>query len=470
MRNMILLTTNATPAHPVSPHARQVTSIDVATDLDHITAIMELIENSLEALLTAGDPNDTSIAKVDIKMDQLTSSITITDNGCGMSKDDVHRAINMAQRKQQQTAEEIAEDDMLSGRFGRFGVGLKAAFVFGKSVLLRLDSKQAVAGGRVTAELDYRAMQETGVYSGTIAMPKTSVGDATHGTTIKISRIDTAFWKEHGTDQLGTWRLNEAAKKRLAEKYCLYMHGVNDIQRAMETKGYKKGLEMARKGSGQRRPLQICVDGTNLQQELHNNHVLQRIHSLCGVRPRVDLLQSGSGEQLSQELCQVWPNPMWHQTLIAKGEAGGGGAGGTPGRRRKNDRACAELLLFFQPKIGEETKEQVEENAGGSTMPRIMVFWQGLYFAEERLDAQVLPWMAKAKDSLKKRTDAELLDAHERVVGFLFLDGSFRPDSHKTRLHMQVPCARTTKHRIHTHTCACIQHRAPMCRTSRSRS
>jgi hypothetical protein len=121
-----------------------VTSIDVATDLDHITAIMELIENALEALLT-GDINDTSIAKVDITFDQLGGSITIRDNGCGMSKDDVHRAINMAQRKAQKSAAELADDDMLSGRFGRFGVGLKAAFVFGKSVLLRLDSKQVGA-------------------------------------------------------------------------------------------------------------------------------------------------------------------------------------------------------------------------------------------------------------------------------------------------------------------------------------
>ena len=120
-----------------------VTSIDVATDLDHITAIMELIENALEALLT-GDANDTSLAKVDIAFDQLGGSITIRDNGCGMSKDDVHRAINMAQRKAQKTAAELADDDMLSGRFGRFGVGLKAAFVFGRSVLLRLDSKQVL--------------------------------------------------------------------------------------------------------------------------------------------------------------------------------------------------------------------------------------------------------------------------------------------------------------------------------------
>ena len=49
---------------------------------DHITAIMELIENALEALLT-GDPHNNSLAKVEISFDNTTNSISIKDNGCG---------------------------------------------------------------------------------------------------------------------------------------------------------------------------------------------------------------------------------------------------------------------------------------------------------------------------------------------------------------------------------------------------
>lgn len=39
---------------------------------------------------------------------------------------------------------------------------------------------------------------------------------------------------------MGKWCLNEAARKRLAEKYCLYMHGVGALQRALEAGGYKQ--------------------------------------------------------------------------------------------------------------------------------------------------------------------------------------------------------------------------------------
>ena len=87
------------------------------------------------------------------------------------------------------------------------------------------------------------------------------------------------------------------------------------------------------------------------------------------------------------------------------------------------------------PKVGEEPAE--EDKLSTQLEPKIMVFWQGLYFAEERLDAQVLPWMKRARDAFNKKAQGEIADAFDRVVGFLFLDGSFRPDSHKTRLHMQ---------------------------------
>ena len=260
-----------------------VSSIDVATDLDHITAIMELIENALEALLTS-DKTDKTLAKVEISFDQLGGSLSIKDNGCGMSKDDVHRAINMAQRKAQKTAEEIADDDMLSGRFGRFGVGLKAAFVFGKSVLLKLDSRQANAAGRVMAELDYKQMQETSVYRGNISLPRCTNMNEGSGTKITISRIDNVFWKEHGeVNSLGQWHLKPEARKRLAEKYCLYMHGVDPLQRALDAAGVKHGLKMARKRSDQRRPVVISVEGKPLSTD-DANDVLFRLHNLCGHR------------------------------------------------------------------------------------------------------------------------------------------------------------------------------------------
>ena len=109
--------------------------------------------------------------------------------------------------------------------------------------------------------------------------------------------------------------------------------------------------------------------------------------------------------------------------------------GQTPGKKKDKIRDVAELVLFFMPKVGEEPAE--EDKLSTQLEPKIMVFWQGLYFAEERLDAQVLPWMKRARDAFNKKAQGEIADAFDRVVGFLFLDGSFRPDSHKTRLHMQ---------------------------------
>ena len=326
---------------------------------------------------------------------------------------------------------ELSFCSMLSGRFGRFGVGLKAAFVFGKNVLLRLESKQANAGGRVMAELDYKQMQETNVYRGNISLPKSSAADLP-GTKITISRIDPVFWKEHGeVNQVGTWSLKPEARKRLAEKYCLYMHGVLVLQRALVAGGHKSGLKMALPNSGQRRQLAIIVEGKDLRTEATND-VLSRMFTLCGNRQRADDA-SGSASQAPTQDMMVFPHPLWHTSLTCTGESG---VGQTPGRRAADkNRTVAELVLFFRPKVGEEPAE--EDTQFWSSGPSVMVFWQGLYFAEERLDAQVLPWMKKAKESYNKRTEAEMVDACDRVVGFLFLDGSFRPDSHKTRLHMQ---------------------------------
>ena len=191
---------------------------------------------------------------------------------------------------------ELSFCSMLSGRFGRFGVGLKAAFVFGKNVLLRLDSKQANAGGRVLAELDYKQMQETNVYRGNISLPKSSAADPP-GTKITISRIDPVFWKEHGeVNQVGTWSLKPEARKRLAEKYCLYMHGVLHLQRALVAGGHKSGLKMAKPDSGQRRQLAIIVEGKDLRYDGTNN-VLWRMLALCGQRQRLEDA-SGSASQV----------------------------------------------------------------------------------------------------------------------------------------------------------------------------
>ena len=50
---------------------------------------------------------------------------------------------------------------------------------------------------------------------------------------------------------MGRWHLKPEARKRLAEKYCLYMHGVLPLQRALHARGYRSGLVMAREGNGQ---------------------------------------------------------------------------------------------------------------------------------------------------------------------------------------------------------------------------
>ena len=279
----------------------------------------------------------------------------------------------------------------------------------------------------MTAELDYKQMQENNVYKCNISLPKSTNSNEGPGTKITISRIDGVFWKEFGeVDQLGKWHLKPEARKRLAEKYCLYMHGVLPLQRALHATK-RSGLAMAREGTGQRRPVCISVEGKNLAID-EVNDVFTRMNTLCGHRAVPESQAMGGSAQASDPM--VFPNPLWHKTLSCKGEPV---IGHTPGRR-VNNRTVAELVLFFLPKVGEEPAQ--EDTMAGAT-PRIMVFWQGLYFAEERLDGQVLPWMKKARESFNKRTQTEVADAFDRVVGFLFLDGTFRPDSHKTRLHMQ---------------------------------
>ncbi len=60
---------------------------------------------------------------------------------------------------------------------------------------------------------------------------------------------------------IGSWCLKPEARKRLAEKYCLYMHGVSKLQRALDAAGYKSGLKLAQNEpvSGLRRPLSLLA-------------------------------------------------------------------------------------------------------------------------------------------------------------------------------------------------------------------
>ncbi len=108
---------------------------------DHEIFLRELVSNSVDAInkrrmaSLAGDCDEGAEGSVQIKIDRELKTLTISDNGIGMTKDEVKKYINQVAFS---SAEEFLEkykkaDD---GIIGHFGLGFYSSFMVAKNVEL----------------------------------------------------------------------------------------------------------------------------------------------------------------------------------------------------------------------------------------------------------------------------------------------------------------------------------------------
>tara|TARA_Y100001968_G_scaffold222859_1_gene205631 strand:+ start:220 stop:2127 length:1908 start_codon:yes stop_codon:yes gene_type:complete len=106
---------------------------------DHEIFIRELISNSVDAInkrrmaSIAGDVNGSDLGKIEIKIDKENKSLTISDNGIGMTAEEVKKYINQVAFS---SAEEFLEkynnqDEQI---IGHFGLGFYSSFMVAKNV------------------------------------------------------------------------------------------------------------------------------------------------------------------------------------------------------------------------------------------------------------------------------------------------------------------------------------------------
>ncbi len=108
---------------------------------DHEIFIRELISNSVDAISKrrmasmAGDCEDSEVGRVQIKIDRDKKTLTISDNGIGMSTDEVKKYINqVAFSSASEFLEKYKKES--EGIIGHFGLGFYSSFMVAKNVEL----------------------------------------------------------------------------------------------------------------------------------------------------------------------------------------------------------------------------------------------------------------------------------------------------------------------------------------------
>ncbi len=108
---------------------------------DHEIFLRELVSNSVDAInkrrmaAMAGDCSEGEKGSINIKIDKEKNTLTISDNGIGMTSDEVKKYINQVAFS---SAEEFLEKYKQSeeGMIGHFGLGFYSSFIVSKNVEL----------------------------------------------------------------------------------------------------------------------------------------------------------------------------------------------------------------------------------------------------------------------------------------------------------------------------------------------
>jgi hypothetical protein len=210
-------------SYDVAPSAARLTESlrDIGYDLP--TAIADLVDNSISAGSTD--------VRIDFQYDGVKSTITVSDDGCGMSANGILEALRFGSRRSYET-----------GDLGRFGLGLKTAS-FSQCRRLTVVSRFRGRGREVvsTRILDLDIIAEwdewliveeapTRVVEDAIARLQNTAG----GTTVVLEKLDRVLPKTTADTGWGRRRLNTAARKtseHLAIVFHRYLDGLADGRR-----------------------------------------------------------------------------------------------------------------------------------------------------------------------------------------------------------------------------------------------
>lgn len=210
-------------AYDVAPSAAMLTESlrDIGYDLP--TAIADLIDNSIAAGSTD--------VRVDFRYDGEASSITVSDDGCGMSSNGILEALRFGSRRTYELTD-----------LGRFGLGLKTASLSQcrrLTVSSRLRDKALGVVSTRTLDLDIIAEWDewliveeapTRVIEDVVVQLENSTG----GTTVVLEKLDRVLPKTTADTGWGRRRLNTAARKtseHLSIVFHRYLDGLADGRR-----------------------------------------------------------------------------------------------------------------------------------------------------------------------------------------------------------------------------------------------
>ena len=118
----------------------------------------------------------------------------------------------------------------MSGRFGKYGIGLKCGFRFGDNVILKIQTKTKSSKAMITATLNYAFMRSTHSWNFPVeneainhSLFSESEADSVaesanlcpigcHGTCIRIENVPQEFWIEY-------FDINEARQLKSKENF-----------------------------------------------------------------------------------------------------------------------------------------------------------------------------------------------------------------------------------------------------------
>ena len=147
----------------------------------------------------------------------------------------------------------------MSGRFGKYGIGLKCGFRFGDNVILKIQTKTKSSKAMITATLNYAFMRSTHSWNFPVeneainhslfseseadSVPETAnlcpIG--CHGTCIRIENVPQEFWIEYfdinEARQLKSKEKFQKLCSAIAEKYYFYHSGMKLIVDSLSKSG-----------------------------------------------------------------------------------------------------------------------------------------------------------------------------------------------------------------------------------------
>ncbi|GAM26398.1 hypothetical protein SAMD00019534_095730 [Acytostelium subglobosum LB1] len=195
------------------------------SDYTTSNALAEFIDNSIQAV--RGNPMGKKIIKIEIKEPvNGTTSIRFYDNGCGMTKNDLHRWGTMGMSQADVDGHDhTASGATITGMISRFGVGAKkAAFYLGTKVQVITKVSGSLFTNEATISLDILNSTHDQDWKIPIKVRQATKKelDLDHFTEVHVFGVSLA--KLQSTSQSNFVQSISSIKRDLAHIYFYYLH------------------------------------------------------------------------------------------------------------------------------------------------------------------------------------------------------------------------------------------------------